>query len=93
MPPGKVAVTRGVGLRVRLLGGAAVTSIIELGSKLTTRRPRQQRWLDIDSLIPIVFRANADIKSVPGDVEALAGSSFVLKVEGPFVAVTTPRWQ
>ena len=48
---------------------------------------------DIEPFIPTVIRANADIKSVPECVEALAGCIFVQNVEGPVLAVTTPVLQ
>jgi elongation factor 3 len=48
---------------------------------------------DIEPFIPVVIKANRDIKSVPECVEGLAGCVFVQNVEGPVLAVTTPVLQ
>jgi len=48
---------------------------------------------DIEPFIPMVIRANQDMKSVPECVEALAGCVFVQNVEAPVLAVTTPVLQ
>jgi len=48
---------------------------------------------DIEPFIPVVIKANQDIKSVPECVESLAGCIFVQNVEGPVLAVTVPVLQ